>query len=256
MKVNFNPQEEQTLQTLIAALGNGVSTSAVNPWLQQTLADQAARVQAKKEQMQNWAQQVTGLASSGLPQEAAQTYMDLMTPNREGVPPGISGLLETAYPAPPTNWQGRPVVNPIGVNQYGEPWPNRTVNDPWTQMNTQLPYQQQQSPLYYQQPEVQQQMLAQQQAAIPEPAPSISATDPRAYSALVKVIQAALNQPDADASAIHQDLLAGEMAGLPVDPNDPMSPTLGEIYVANYSKIKAVLPEMDSTMMQLTESYR
>lgn len=114
--MNFNPQNRANLESLVAALGNGLDPSVGMSVLNQTIADQQQRVDQRKAQLQSWGGQVADMAMQGMPQAQATTMMDLLTP-KPGVPQGAQRLLDTAYPAPDMSSPNNPLWNP----QTGSP---------------------------------------------------------------------------------------------------------------------------------------
>ena len=173
--MNFSPENRATLETLLSSLGNGLSANTAYPILQQTIAAQEQQVQQRKEQMQNYAQQVAGLAQSGMPMGATTTMMDLLTP-KPGVPPKVSSMIGTAYPSQD--------LGPLG----GQEPINQSV-DQWLRFNQQagnIPNPQDQlSPLYTQSPEVQAQL---QQAMMP-PQPTTEQQDLAAIAEITSGIR-------------------------------------------------------------------
>lgn len=210
--MNFNPENTQTLQSLLAALGNGLSANTAYPILQQTIAAQNAAVQAKKEQMQGYAGNIMDLAGQGIPQGTATSIMDLLTP-KPGLPPRVEQMMQTAYPAPPTNASGAqmdfPSNNPINA-QYGTV-PNSAA------VNQGVPYEQQVSSMYLDNPQAQMDAALQQaqlQQAMQPAAPSESMATTVAMGDIARIFTAGRASGKSDEEIINVILSMPELAGV------------------------------------------
>ena len=96
--MNFAPDNRATLDSLLTALHNGLSGSQALPIYKSVLQNQAQRVADRKAQTQQYVQDLIGMAQGGYPRQQAVTMMDLLTPNKPGVPPQVQNALATVYP--------------------------------------------------------------------------------------------------------------------------------------------------------------
>lgn len=221
--MNFNEDNTQTLQSLLTALGNGLSASTAYPILQQTIANQEAAMQERKARQQAWAEQVIGMASTGQTQGTASSIMDLLTP-RPGVPPKLQNMLDIAYPNPGQDLSGG--------EMQGYDYPTNQMPQV---LQTGIPYQQQQSPIFLEDPtaqfeqamqemQLQEQQLGLQQMMQPEVSESVQTT--QAIGGIVKAWLEARNSGKSE-----QEILAGIMS----------DPYLAGIYTQNAQKIQLAL---------------
>lgn len=214
--MNFNPQNTQTLENLVAALGQGLSGSTGYSILQDTMQQQAAQNQMRQQRYQDQAQQLLGAAAGGLPYGAARGLADLITP-RQGIPGKVQGMLTDLYPSsdPPLNVNGQ-------VPDYYNP-PEGVGQQAQSPMFTQDPIQQMQ---------IQQQQLQMAQAMAP-PQPSVSQQNNDSLALVTQAIQNGLSQ-GMDPAQIDQIMKS--------------DPGYAAVYVQNLQKLVLAFPQMQAVL--------
>jgi hypothetical protein len=120
--VNFNPQNEQGILGLVAALKSGMSPDTAYGLFQGIQQDQASQIAARQERLGGLADLLMGAASQGTPYAGAEALADA-APGPMG--PAVQQMLAALYPTgeqgpAPTNASGAQMDFPSG-SRPGEP---------------------------------------------------------------------------------------------------------------------------------------
>jgi hypothetical protein len=93
--MNFNPQNEQGLLGLVAALKAGMDPGTAYSMYQSIAQDQAASIAARQQRLGGLAELLQGAAAQGMPYSGAEALMQAQ-PGPAG--PAVQNILDTLYP--------------------------------------------------------------------------------------------------------------------------------------------------------------
>lgn len=129
--MNFNPQNEQGLLGVVAALKNGMDPGTAYSIYQNLQQDQAQQIAQRQQRLSGLADLLTGSAMQGMPYAGAQALAEA-APGPAG--PAVQNMLQALYPAGeaalPTNASGavmdfpsgsRPTTTGVTPEGYGVP---------------------------------------------------------------------------------------------------------------------------------------
>jgi hypothetical protein len=122
--MNFNPQNEEGLLGLIAALKNGMDPNTAYGVMQNIQGDQAGQIAQRQERLGGLAEMLSGTAMQGMPYSGASALAEA-APGPAG--PAVQQMLQSLYPGgsdtPPMNAGGQVMDFPQGSRQQYVPGP-------------------------------------------------------------------------------------------------------------------------------------
>src|SRR6058998_2466427 len=119
--MNYNPQEQQSLASLLVALRGGLDPNTAYTQLQNVIGQQQQRVADRQQQLGSLTDLLTQGAAQGQTFQQSQMLADLQTPG-QGTPPMIANALSTLYPQPQrTNMYGGPAPQQAPPQQVISP---------------------------------------------------------------------------------------------------------------------------------------
>ena len=146
--MNFNPQNEQGLMGLLAALKSGMDPNTAYGVYGDIMNSQATAVANRQQRLGGLSQLLMGAAQEGLPYQGAEALMQA-APGPAG--PAAQNILESLYPnggpqtpAPPMNAAGQPIQAPPGYYDHGQQSMSPAYQPPQPSVSEQLAMQQMQ----------------------------------------------------------------------------------------------------------------
>ena len=114
--MNYNPQNQEGLLGLVAALKNGMDPNTAYSLYQGIQQDQAAQIAQRQQRLQGIADLLTNAAVGGMPYSGAQALAEAQ-PGPAG--PAVQSMLSSLYPnsgtsGPDLNYLGNPMDQPAG----------------------------------------------------------------------------------------------------------------------------------------------